>query len=170
MGIEIERKFLVKNESWRSLIEKSQSCTQGYVHVKGTGSIRVRIMGDQGFLTLKGPREGIRRTEFEYEIPIEDAKSLLASFCDADIISKIRHELSFEGNLWEIDEFLGENEGLTLAEVELTSEDQSVVLPDWIGKDVSKDDRFFNARLSKHPISHWSPKAFHDERETKDSQ
>ena len=117
-------------------------------------------MGDKGFLTIKGPREGIRRSEFEYEIPIEDATSLLDSFCDAAVISKIRHELTYEGNLWEIDEFLDENKGLTLAEVELESEDQSVILPDWVGKDVSEDERFFNARLAKHPISSWSPEAF----------
>jgi adenylate cyclase len=148
MGIEIERKFLVKNPSWRALVETSQSCTQGYVNLKGNGSIRIRLMGDKGFLTIKGPREGIRRSEFEYEIPIEDATSLLDSFCDAAVISKIRHELTYEGNLWEIDEFLDENKGLTLAEVELESEDQSVILPDWVGKDVSEDERFFNARLA----------------------
>jgi adenylate cyclase len=159
MGIEIERKFLVKDERWRALIETSRSCTQGYANLKGNGSIRIRILGDKGFLTLKGPREGIRRPEFEYEIPIADATSLLESFCDAAIISKIRHELRYEGNLWEIDEFLDNNKGLTLAEVELESEHQSVPLPEWVVKDVSEDERFFNAHLAKHPISSWSPEA-----------
>lgn len=165
MGIEIERKFLVKDERWRALVETSRPCKQGYVSLKGKGSIRIRIIGEKGFLTLKGPREGIRRPEFEYEIPITDAISLLDSFGDSAVISKIRHELTHEGNLWEIDEFLDENKGLTLAEVELESEQQSVILPDWVGKDVSEDERFFNARLAKHPISSWSPEAFRD-RET----
>jgi len=159
MGIEIERKFLIKNERWRSLVETSKSCTQGYVNLKGNGSIRIRIIGDKGFVTLKGPREGIRRSEFEYEIPVADATILLDSFCDAAVISKIRHELTYEGNLWEIDEFSGENNGLLIAEIELESEHQTVSLPDWVGKDVSEDERFFNAHLAKHPISSWSPEA-----------
>jgi adenylate cyclase len=160
MGIEIERKFLVKNPSWRDLVETSRPCTQGYVNLTGNGSIRIRMIGDKGFLTLKGPREGIRRSEFEYEIPIADATRLLESFCDAEVIKKIRHELTYEGNLWEIDEFLEGNKGLTLAEVELKSEHQTVILPDWVGKDVSEDERFFNAHLAKHPVSSWSPEAF----------
>jgi adenylate cyclase len=160
MGIEIERKFLVNNQSWRDLVETSRPCTQGYVNLTGNGSIRIRMIGDKGFLTLKGPREGIRRSEFEYEIPIADATRLLESFFDAAVIKKIRHELTHEGNLWEIDEFLDGNKGLTLAEVELESEHQTVILPDWVGKDVSEDERFFNAHLAKHPVSSWHPETF----------
>ena len=155
MGIEIERKFLVRNTDWKKLVVASSPCTQGYIALEGSGSVRVRVLGEKGFLTLKGPRIGISRTEFEYEIPKEEAESLLESFCDEALISKVRHKVNYAGNLWEIDEFTGTNEGLTLAEIELRQEAQSVTLPDWVGKEVSEDERFFNARLAKHPISTW---------------
>ena len=162
MGIEIERKFLVRNTDWKTLVAASHSCTQGYIALEGSGSVRVRVLGNKGFLTLKGPRIGLRRTEFEYEIPKAEAEVLLESFCDEAHISKIRHEVNYGGNVWEIDEFTGENAGLTLAEVELDQEDQSVSLPDWIGKEVSEDVRFFNARLARHPITTWLAKPDND--------
>ena len=155
MGIEIERKFLVRNDAWRSGIQGSYPCTQGYIGLQGPGSARVRIIGSKGFLTLKGPRHGISRSEFEYEIPIEEAQEILERFCSKALISKVRHEVPYEGHLWEIDEFSGENNGLILAEVEIANESEPFVLPDWVGKDISEDERFFNARLAKHPISTW---------------
>ncbi len=115
-------------------------------------------MGSKGFLTLKGPREGITRSEFEYEIPVDEAQEIIDNFCDEALISKVRHEVHYKGHLWEIDEFTGENSGLTLAEVEIENESAPVPLPDWVGKDISEDERFFNARLARHPISTWTQK------------
>ena len=158
MGVEIERKFLVLSDDWKPLVVESVSCKQGYVPVFGKRVIRVRLIGDRGFLTLKGPRQGIIRDEFEYEIPFDEAEQLLDTFCDLGPIEKTRHHLDFGGLGWEIDEFKGANEGLVLAEVELESEEQEIVLPPWVGKDVSKEERFFNACLAKHPIQDWSPK------------
>ncbi len=158
MGIEIERKFLVRNDAWKSGIQGSYPCTQGYIGLRGPGSARVRIIGTKGFLTLKGPRQGISRAEFEYQIPIEEARELLESFCDDALITKVRHEVPHEGHLWEIDEFGGENTGLILAEVEIDDESESFNFPEWVGKDISEDERFFNAQLAKHPISTWMKK------------
>ncbi|MCS1408909.1 MAG: Inorganic triphosphatase [Verrucomicrobia subdivision 3 bacterium] len=159
MGIEIERKFLVISSEWRSLVTKSLVCCQGYISDKGKNSIRVRMLGDQGFLTIKGPRTGLRRAEFEYKIPLADAKELLASFCHHSTVTKIRHQVPLDSRLWEVDEFSGENTGLTLAEVELDSENQSLRLPGWVGKDVSFDNRYFNANLAKSPFSTWQPES-----------
>lgn len=158
MGVEIERKFLVRNEDWRPLVEKSETCIQGYVSIRGEGAIRIRLIGVKAFLTLKGPREGIRRSEFEYEIPRQDAKDLLRQFCEKQVISKVRHLLKYQGRLWEIDEFKEDNEGLILAEVELDFASQKVDLPSWIGREVSENERYFNARLSKCPFKTWSEK------------
>lgn len=155
MGIEIERKFLVANDEWRPLVQRSLKCLQGYVGVKGKGSIRVRILGNRGFLTLKGPRIRLSRAEFEYPIPLADAEELLASFCHYDAIAKIRHQVFFEGKMWEIDEFLQQNSGLVLAEVELENENQPLSLPGWVGREVSLDDRYFNANLAKNPFTNW---------------
>ena len=138
------------------MVRPSVLCKQGYVPVFGKRAIRVRLIGNRGFLTLKGPREGIIRDEFEYEIPIHDAEQLLDTFCDLGPIEKTRHRLDFAGLGWEIDEFKGANQGLVLAEVELESEEQEIVLPPWVGKEVSKEERFFNACLAKHPIQEWS--------------
>lgn len=155
MGIEIERKFLVANDDWRPLVQKSLECRQGYVGVKGKGSIRIRILGNRGFLTLKGPRIRLSRAEFEYPIPLADAEELLASFCSYDAIAKIRHQVFFGDKMWEIDEFLQQNSGLVLAEVELESENQPLSLPGWVGREVSLDDRYFNANLAKNPFTNW---------------
>ncbi len=157
MGTEIERKFLVVNNAWKAHVQKSSSCRQGYLNIRGKGSVRIRVFGDQGYLTLKGPRTGIRRAEFEYPIPQAEATELLELFCDHTLIVKTRHDVSFAGKLWEVDEFEAENAGLTLAEVELEKEDESFELPDWVGRDISTDHRFFNASLAKHPFSEWQP-------------
>lgn len=156
MGIEIERKFLVRNDAWRPLVERSDPCVQGYISLRGQGAIRVRLMGVKGFLTLKGPRKGICRSEFEYEIPRQDAEHLLDQFCGDGMISKLRHRLIYRGKVWEIDEFKAANSGLTLAEVELDFASQEVNLPDWIGKEVSEDERYYNASLAKNPFGTWS--------------
>ena len=155
MGTEIERKFLVDPKgAWRES-EKHLICKQGYISTKSTCSMRIRIMGERGFLTMKTKREGIQRDEFEYEIPVADAQHMLDHYCDSSIVQKIRHYIRHAGMLWEIDEFKGDNEGLIMAEVELESIDQEITTPDWAIKEVSGDPRYFNAMLAKFPFKEW---------------
>jgi adenylate cyclase len=151
MGIEIERKFLVKGEAWRQLATGTL-CRQGYLARGVDRTVRVRIAGDRAFLTIKGKTEGIARSEFEYPIPVEDATQLL-EMCDRPLIEKYRHQIAIGDLVWEVDEFLGENQGLILAEVELRDEKQAIDLPEWIGEDVSGDPRYYNARLVEKPWS-----------------
>ncbi|WP_421657126.1 CYTH domain-containing protein [Leptothermofonsia sp. ETS-13] len=153
MPIEIERKFLVKGDRWRSLATGSRYC-QGYI-VTGPKTVRVRVVGNQGYLTIKGPSVGFSRSEYEYPIPIQDALEMLHSLCEPPLIEKTRYRIEVDGVIWEIDEFEGENKGLLLAEVELTNENQTITLPDWIGKEVSGDPRYYNANLAKNPFSQW---------------
>jgi len=153
MGTEIERKFLVTSDRWRSLAEGTLY-RQGYL-ARGRATVRVRIVGEQGYLTIKGKNDGIRRLEYEYEIPIEEAQALLTNLCDEPIIEKYRYRIPIDGYLWEVDEFLGVNAGLIIAEVELTDESDRPTLPDWIGADVSDDSRYYNANLAQHPWSSW---------------
>jgi adenylate cyclase len=153
MGIEIERKFLVINDQWRDAASATHFA-QGYI-TRGTGrTVRVRIAGAEAFLTIKGPVSGISRSEYEYPIPLEDAQGML-SLCEGPIIEKIRFKFSHEGHLWEIDEFLGENAGLIVAEVELSHPEEEVLLPDWIGKEVTGDPRYYNSNLTIHPFRAW---------------
>lgn len=154
MGIEIERKFLVKSDSWRSHAV-GKVYRQGYLLSDQGRTVRVRVAGDRAFLTIKGPSTGLSRAEFEYEIPPSDAEEILRSLCVSSIIEKTRYKLPIGNLVWEIDEFMGANAGLILAEVELQDEQQAIALPDWIGKDVSGDRRYFNSYLSQHPFSQW---------------
>jgi adenylate cyclase len=151
MGIEIERKFLVKGDDWRDLATGTLY-RQGYLARNVNRTVRVRIAGDRGFLTIKGKTEGIARSEFEYPIPVEDATQLL-ELCDRPLIEKYRHKIPIGNLIWEVDEFLGENQGLILAEVELQDAEQAIDLPEWIGEDVSGDPRYYNARLVEKPWS-----------------
>jgi adenylate cyclase len=153
MGIEIERKFLVIGDQWRSLAP-GVLYRQGYIPTLES-TVRVRIADDRGFLTIKGTTEGISRSEFEYEIPLNDAAQMLETMCKPPLIEKYRHTIELNDLVWEVDEFLGQNRGLTIAEVELQSADQSIVLPEWIGADVSHDSRYYNSNLATHPFSHW---------------
>lgn len=133
---------------------------QGYISTTQPGqTVRVRLAGDQGYLTLKGPTEGITRSEFEYEIPVVDAKEMLETMCDRPLIEKIRYRLLVNHLLWEIDEFSGENAGLIIAEVELKTEDQTIFKPDWLGPEVSGDLRYYNANLSRYPFSTWTARS-----------
>ncbi len=118
--------------------------------------MRVRTIGAQGYLTIKGISIGASRTEYEYEIPVDDAHELLDELCLRPLIEKRRHRVPFGGLIWEIDEFFGENHGLIVAEVELTSEDQDVELPPWIGEEVTGDPRYFNSSLVERPFSTWN--------------
>jgi len=155
MGTEIERKFLVQNDNWRAL-GQGKLYRQGYLTTNPDCTVRVRIAGDQGYLTIKGATTGISRAEYEYGIPLEDAAQLLDTLCQPPLIEKTRYRIpAAKGLVWEVDEFAGENQGLIIAEIELPNAEQSVELPDWIGPEVSNDPRYFNSNLSKHPFSHW---------------
>ncbi|MGD9500719.1 MAG: CYTH domain-containing protein [Halothiobacillus sp.] len=158
MALEIERKFLLKDDSWRAAVTSSRRLSQGYLTTLTDGakaSVRVRIGGDQAYLNIKSVRLGMSRDEFEYPIPIEDAGHMLANLCSGAVIEKIRHHVHFAGLLWEIDEFLGANQGLVVAEVELNSEDQTFHKPDWVGEEVTEDPRYYNVSLVRHPFAQW---------------
>jgi len=153
MGNEIERKFLVNGNQWREGSKPVHIC-QGYLLCEPNRTIRIRLMGEQAFLTVKGRAEGILRPEYEYEIPLADAKELLG-LCLQPYVEKNRYNVMHAGMKWEIDEFLMENLGLMVAEIELPSADQQFDLPAWVGAEVSDDPRYSNANLVKHPFSKW---------------
>jgi adenylate cyclase len=155
MPLEIERKFLVAHEGWRAAAGPGTRLAQGYLCADADRTVRIRLAGDEAWLTVKGPTEGISRAEFEYPIPAAEAREML-DLCLPSVIEKTRHRLDFEGFTWEIDEFHGENEGLLLAEVELASADQSPPLPGWLGPEVSDDPRYANSRLARHPFGRWA--------------
>ncbi|HSJ43770.1 MAG TPA: CYTH domain-containing protein [Euzebyales bacterium] len=154
MGTEIERKFLVTDDSWRDQ-GTSTVIRQGYLSTVMERTVRVRAAGDEGTLTIKGITVGATRTEFEYEIPVEDANTMLDELCEQPIIAKTRHVVEVDGTIWEIDEFGGVNEGLIVAEVELDSPDEEFTRPDWLGDEVTDDPRYFNANLIAHPYTEW---------------
>lgn len=153
MSQEIERKFLVIGDAWRT--NNGTRIRQGYMHNDVNGTVRVRTKGERAYLTIKGGLTGITRTEFEYEIPLADANQMLDQLCQVPLIEKVRHEVHMDGSTWEIDEFLGENTGLVVAEIELEDEKQEFPRPDWLGEEVSQDARYLNANLVKKPYSKW---------------
>lgn len=153
MAHEIERKFLVQSDEWRSLA-KATRYRQGYLSSIKERVVRVRTIDDHGFLTIKGLTEGLTRLEFEYDVPLEDANHLL-ELCEKPIIEKNRSKISLDGLVWEIDEFFGDNAGLIVAEVELESEDQAFDKPSWVGEEVSGDPRYFNSNLIQNPFTTW---------------
>ncbi|PMB20435.1 adenylate cyclase, partial [Fischerella thermalis CCMEE 5198] len=144
----------VKGDEWRKLAEGSVY-RQGYIATQKQATVRVRIVGSQGYLTIKGPSIHYSRSEFEYSIPIEDAQEMLDKLCDRPLIEKTRYKIDWGSLVWEIDEFEGVNKGLILAEVELNQETQKIELPPWIGEEVSEDPRYFNSNLVKNPFSQW---------------
>lgn len=159
MSVEIERKFLVKNDSWR-LDAHGQRIAgvpyrQGYLPTTDHTTVRVRLEGASAKLTIKGKSHGMSRLEFEYSIPLDDAQKMLDELCEKPLIEKVRYCRSEMGYIWEIDEFSGDNQGLIVAEVELESEDEQPPLPDWAGQEVTGDERYFNAALVKNPYCHW---------------
>lgn len=157
MGIEIERKFLVKNDNWKQLAQ-GILYKQGYIPTKDGSTLRVRVIGDSGYLTLKGKTEGHSRLEYEYPIPVTEAEEILENLCQRPFIQKYRYTIPYDNLVWEVDEFLGDNQGLTIAEVELKKEDQEINYPDWVGKEVSGDNRYYNSNLVKNPFSQWLEK------------
>ena len=154
MGQEIERKFLVVGDAWRHQAQGEVMC-QGYIPTQDARTVRVRRVGDRAYLTLKGPAVGLVRPEFEYPIPVDDAQTILDTLCQPPLIAKTRYRLPLGDILWEIDEFWGDNEGLIMAEVELTHAEQAVDLPDWIGLEVSGDIRYYNSYLAQNPFKTW---------------
>ncbi len=152
MATEIERKFLVEGPSWRQ--SNCVRLSQGYLNRDKHLTVRVRIAGAKAFLTVKGVREGVTRAEFEYEIPVADAEQILR-LSDGPVVEKNRHVIVHDGSKWEVDEFLGENAGLVIAEIELTSEDQQFSRPAWLGREVTHDNRYYNSNLAAHPYKQW---------------
>lgn len=155
MGTEIERKFLLTGDAWRDMAVGIKY-RQGYLGLDNKRTVRVRIAGEQAFLTIKGKTSGISRMEYEYPIPVEDASILLAELCEQPIIEKKRYKVVYQGFVWEVDEFFGENEGLLVAEIELEEEGQEFEKPPWVGAEVSSDRRYCNASLIKNPYSMWN--------------
>lgn len=154
MGTEIERKFLVCGDAWRAP-GLPVLLRQGYLSSLPERTVRVRIEGGSACLTIKGRNTGATRGEWEYAIPLADAQVFLDSLCERPIIEKYRSRVLFDGMTWEVDEFLGENAGLIVAEIELQSEDQAFTRPDWIGAEVTDDARYYNANLIRAPFSRW---------------
>ena len=154
MPQEIERKFLVRNDSWRGQ-DAGKHYRQGYLSTVKERTVRVRTAADKGFLTIKGITVGASRSEYEYEIPAADANEMLDRLCERPLIEKTRYRIPHAGLVWEVDEFEGENRGLITAEVELKDVHQSVTPPDWIGKEVTGDPRYFNANLVARPFTTW---------------
>ncbi len=147
MAKEIERKYLVTNDSYKAKAINAINIKQGYISRKKEGTVRVRIKGDKAFLTIKGANKGIVRNEWEYEIPVMQAEEMLSSVCEGNIIDKTRYIIPYNGFTWEVDEFHGRLAPLVIAEVELPSADSKPSLPDFIGNDVSSDPKYYNSNL-----------------------
>ncbi|MEI6697151.1 MAG: CYTH domain-containing protein [Bacteroidota bacterium] len=155
MGIEIERKFIVNIDKWNEVV-KTQNffVRQGYLMINHVISIRVRQTEANGYITIKGNKVGITRSEFEYSIPKEEAEQLIDKYATS-ILSKFRYIIEFKNKLWEVDEFLEDNSGLIIAEIELSSETEQFELPEWIDKEVTHEEKYYNSNLSTHPFTNW---------------
>jgi len=154
MALEIERKYLVAGTDWR-VPGSGTHYRQGYLSTVPERSVRVRIAGDKAYLTVKGAGTGAVRAEYEYAIPVKDACEMLDNLCKRPLIEKTRYTIEIQGLTWEVDEFRGANAGLVIAEVELEKEDQAIELPDWIGREVTGDPRYYNAYLIANPYNNW---------------
>lgn len=155
MADEIERKFLVKSDAWRQEIVRTRVIRQGYLANTDECSIRIRVSDADGYISVKSAGLEISRKEYEYAIPLNDAGEMLARFCTGNRIEKTRFNVRHQEHEWEVDVFEGENQGLILAEIELTAVDEKVILPDWIGVEVSGDPSYLNSNLSTEPFSKW---------------
>ena len=153
MALEIERKFLVNENDWRN--GQGTMYRQGYLNSDENRNVRVRVINDRGYLTVKGISQGATRVEYEYEIPQAEAEAMLDDLCEKPLIIKKRYKTEYKGFVWEVDEFLGENQGLIIAELELESENQVFIKPEWIGKEVTGDPKYFNSNLIHRPFSMW---------------
>ena len=163
MGVEIERKFLVVDDRWRDSASPGERYRQGYLSSDPGSSVRVRTSADRAWLNIKGviesAVEGIARREYEYEIPVTDAHEILEALCPGPLVEKTRFVVDHEGHRWEVDVFEGDNAGLVVAEIELSSVEEEFVRPAWVGDDVTGDIRYYNQRLAEHPYSRWGRKA-----------
>lgn len=159
MGVEVERKFLVEGESWRAEVTQSTRIVQGYLTDTGPAVVRVRVRDDRAYLTIKGSSNGISRSEFEYEIPVEDALDMLGELATGPVIDKVRHLVPVGGHTWEVDVFNGDNAPLVMAEVELDSPGEAFERPAWVGLEVSDDQRYYNVNLARDPYSRWGDSA-----------
>jgi len=155
MGVEIERKYLVKSDAWRELADAGTEYLQGYLIGARQASVRVRIEGNQAFLNIKSMTLDISRLEFQYPIPLADAREMLAQLCAKPLVEKTRYRVPHANHVWEVDVFVGVNQGLIVAEVELAAEDESLELPSWIGEEVSHDARYYNVNLARQPYTTW---------------
>jgi adenylate cyclase len=155
MAIEIEHKFLLANDDWRKHVSRSVKYRQGYLSSQASSSIRVRISNDHAWLNIKTATVGTHRHEYEYEIPMADATEILMNLCRKPLIEKTRHFVTDDNQLWEIDEFEGDNQGLIVAEIELDATGQSFSKPYWLGLEVTEDLRYYNNNLAIHPYSEW---------------
>ncbi|MCG6937038.1 MAG: CYTH domain-containing protein [Gammaproteobacteria bacterium] len=159
MGIEIERKFLLKNDNWKPLVTRSCVIRQGYLQsgcdTSQKSSIRIRISNQKANINIKSVDLTMTRQEYEYEIPLADAEHMLSTLCGEVIIEKTRHYVPYASHMWEVDVFAGDNSGLQMAEIELGSEDESFEKPDWIAEEVTHDERYYNIRLLKLPYNRW---------------
>lgn len=155
MGTEIERKFLVRDERWRDTARDVERYRQGYLASAPQCSIRVRLAGERGYLNIKSATLGVRRSEYDYEIPADEARQLLDELCTGPLIDKHRYLVDYGGHTWEIDVFEGDNAGLVVAEIELDSEDEAFERPPWLGDEVSDDPRYYNVSLVQHPFKDW---------------
>jgi len=155
MGIEIERKFLLRHAGWRADANQGTHFSQGYLSQSGPASVRVRIEGEQANINIKSAEKGMHRLEYEYQIPLQDAEELLQQLCFKPLIEKTRYHVMHQGKLWEVDVFAGNNSGLEVAEVELNSMDEQIALPDWAGEEVTDDKRYYNVSLVSHPYKDW---------------
>jgi adenylate cyclase len=156
MGIEIERKFLVTNDKWREAASVALPIKQGYLVGGKEASVRVRLQGDKANLNIKSATLGVRRQEFEYTIPLEEAELILTTLCQRPIIEKTRYLVSYANKQWEVDVFEGDNAGLIVAELELQDEAEQFDSPPWLGEEVSDDPRYYNSCLSQHPYKDWA--------------
>jgi CYTH domain-containing protein len=158
MGIEIERKFLPADEGWRGLGQPTLM-RQGYLVADGVRTVRVRIEGERAVITIKSKSVGASRGEWEYEIPLAEAAELLDGLCEQPLVEKIRHRIAHGAHVWEVDEFLGQNAGLVVAEIELGAEDEAFEKPEWIGREVTGDARYYNSNLIRMPYLRWQDRA-----------
>jgi len=157
MAIEIERKFLVTDNSWKQQAHALFRMKQGYLSQGGERSVRIRTNANgKAYLNIKSSTTGIRRLEYEYEIPLTDAEEILANIALKPVIDKTRYLVKIGGHTWEVDEFYGDNQGLVVAEIELSDEDESFERPAWLGKEVSADNRYYNMNLIQNPYCNWT--------------
>ncbi len=155
MAIEIERKFLLANDDWRTLVSKSIHYRQGYLNSDANSSVRIRVSDDTAKINIKSATIGSARQEYEYDIPPVDAHELLSNLCHKPLVEKIRHLVVIKQHTWEIDEFAGENQGLIVAEIELSTIDEVFDRPSWVGQQATEDIRYYNNQLAKKPCTMW---------------